>query len=140
MSYTTIKIEGREIGLRFGYPCIRWFSEAGNKDYFDQAESLTEVGVSKLIQFAYQNDCLVKEVKPDISFEKFYDWVEERLHGEQSQELSDVLTIWANSVAVKRLVENSEKKRQEIASQQTSTALNESSTENLEYGPGNLPE
>jgi hypothetical protein len=138
MSYTTIKIEGRDIGLRFGYPCIRWFTEASidNPDYFDKAESLTDIGVAKLLQFAYKNDCVVKEVKPeDIGYEKFYEWVEARVggEGEVNSELGDIMKIFLESQPVldqKKKLE-SEKKSPEIKAKkkkQTSTESKELST------------
>jgi hypothetical protein len=143
MSYTTITIEGQQIGLRFGYPCVRWFTEAGveNKDFFEGSKdkegnqentTLSEIGIAKLVQFAYENECAVKEIKPEIIFEKFYEWVEQRVEGELSNELSEVLTVWAGSIAIKRLVEKTQKKSQESQNEQTLTPSNESSTEKQE--------
>lgn len=118
MSFTTITIEGKEVGLRFGYPCIRWFTEASfdNPDYFDKAESLTDIGVAKLLQFAYKNDCVVKEVKPDLSFVKFYEWVEQRvsLSGETNPELAEVIKIFLESQPVVDQKKNQETEKKNL--------------------------
>src|SRR5690242_17432294 len=114
MSLTTIKIDGQEVGLRFGHTSHRWFvlEAINDKDFFTGASDLTEIGVAKLLQFAYMNQCKVKEIKPDIPFEKFFDWVEDRLDGELSKELNDVLKVWADSQPVKKQAEEAEKKSQ----------------------------
>lgn len=137
MSFTTIKIGDQDIGLRFGYPCIRWFTEASfdNPDYFDKAESLTDIGVAKLLQFAYKNECVVKEVKADIPFIKFYEWVEQRisLSGETNTELAEVVKVFLESQPVqdqKKKAETEKKSQQQepVTSEQISTELNELST------------
>lgn len=136
MSFTTIKIDENEVGLRFGYPCHRWFVESSmeNKDYFDSKDNLNEIGVAKLLQFAYMNQCKVKEVNPSLEYEKFYLWVEERLEGQLRHELDHVLTIWAQSQPMKSAVQENEKKNQEDpkkTNEPTSTELKELPTENL---------
>lgn len=104
MSFTTISIEGRETGLRFDYPCIRWFTLASydNPRYFTGKGELTDIGVAKLLQFAYENDCEVKEIKPELKYETFYQWVQERvsLYGDPNKELSEVIQVFIKSKPV----------------------------------------
>lgn len=129
---------GKDIGLRFGYPCVRWFTESSfeNKDYFDKAESLTDIGVAKLLQFAYKNECVVNEVKPEIPFKDFYEWVEARvkMSGETAPELTDVIKVFLESQpVVEQKVVVEKKNQQEVkkpkTKKQTSTLLKELSTE-----------
>lgn len=145
MSFTTIKIGGQDVGIRFAYPCIRWFTEASqdNPDYFDKGESLTDIGVAKLLQFAYKNECVYREVKPVLQFSSFYDWVEKRVSitGETNEELAEVIKVFLESQPVQEQKEVVEKKNQEIVedlkSEQTGMELKELSTERSESGPGN---
>lgn len=138
MSFTTIKIEDHDVGLRFDYPCIRWFTEAtyDNPKYFDKAESLTDIGVAKLLQFAYENDCEVKEVKPNIPYEKFYEWVQERitLSGETNPELTEVVKIFLKSKPVQeqKKKQEAEKKNLTETTESTLTESSELSTVNSE--------
>lgn len=139
-------MEGQDVGLRFGYPCIRWFTKATfeNKEYFDGGGNLTDIGVAKLLHSAYRNECEAKEVKQDIPYTKFYDWVEERIDvgGKLSDELTIVIQIFNESTPVKKQEEKEQKKNQEQQSQlsPTSTELKEYSSESLESSHGSSQE
>lgn len=112
----TILIEGKPVGLKFAFPCVRWFSEESQKQpdiYFietDRGPSMTDYGLAKLMQCAYRNQCLLSEVNPDIKFEKFVEFVESKNNQEGAEELGRIMTVYAESSVSKRVVESSEKK------------------------------
>lgn len=131
---TTIQVDGAEIGLRFSYPAIKFFSEHaqkdGNTNYFLPGDSgdFTVEGFARLLQAGNYNDCLVKETTPVIGYERWCDLVDELGNTEDGQkELGRIVVVYASASVVKKQIE--EKKRMEEA-KSTSTASNDGSTEN----------
>lgn len=138
MSFTSIKIEGQDVGLYFGYPCLRWFSEQSQeyKDCWD-ASGFNDLGVAELLLSAYKNDCRINRAKPIIEFRHFYQWVEKNIKGGvRSAELEEVIKVFNESQPVIDLAKQQEEKKsqmQESGTQEnTSTQSSESLTENSE--------
>ncbi len=135
MSYTKIKIEGQEVGVRFAYPCIRWFSEANEKSnevyFMPNSTDFTVEGLAKLIQCSYWNDCLLKEVDRVIDYETFFNYVEDLQNTEDGQkELQRLVGVYAESSIMKKVID--EQKKSQMESQSTLTGSNPSVTENSE--------
>lgn len=113
--FTEIKINGQTVGLRFAYPSIKWFTEESLKKadiYFTEGDGggFTVEGLAKLIQCSYRNQCLVKEVEPELKFEHFYEWVSDLQETEEGQkELLRVTEVYADSSVMKRMVEAQKK-------------------------------
>lgn len=111
----TITINGQQVGLRFAYPAIKWFSEASIKNgdaYFTDGTGggFTVEGLAKLFHCSYRNQCLIKEVEPTLSYEDFYNWVDERQRTEEGQaELVKVTEVYAESSVMKKMVEAQKK-------------------------------
>lgn len=111
--YIKLTVSGQEVGLKFGFPAIRWFSEesAKNKDAFfmpgDTFDFSVE-GFAKLMQCAYRNNCLIKEVDPVLTYSDFIEWVEA---GDQ-ETMKAVLQTYVDSSIMKKAIEESEKKSQ----------------------------
>lgn len=111
--YTKITLAGQEVGLKFGYPAIRWFSEEGakNRDAFfmpgDTFDFSVE-GFAKLVQCAYKNNCLIKEVEPVLKYQEFVEWTEEAT----PEEMTRVLNVYIESSVMKKIVAAQEKKSQ----------------------------
>lgn len=110
--YITITVEGSLTGLKFAYPAIRLFLEAmADKGQFYYTEndngevsSMTLEGLAKLIQCGYINNCMIKEVEPDLKYEHFYNWVEKSETDESvKQAIQDVLTCYAETQYAKRI-------------------------------------
>jgi hypothetical protein len=110
--YTTININGQAIGIKFGWGAIKEFAEADQKRhdvYYSkinvegkEVESLTYLGIAKLLQCGYKNNCDIKEVDPVLTLEDFNDWVEGTLDNAQAaEELTKVLNVFSESKLVK---------------------------------------
>lgn len=119
--YTQIEISGKAVGLKFAWLAMKWFNEAsiGKVDvYFAETEikgkkteTYTSIGLAKLIQCAYRNNNEIKEVKDELTFEDFYNWVEEKTENEDGiTELGRVVTVYSESSFSKKLVSEMEKK------------------------------
>lgn len=113
---TTIQINGQTVGLKFAYPAIKWFTEATMKDpdgiFFTPGgeSTFTVEGLAKLIQCSYRNHCLIKEVEPTLSYEDFFDFVEENQDTEEGQrELMRITEVYAAASVMKRLIEAQKK-------------------------------
>lgn len=99
-----ITIGGAQVGLYFGYPCFNSYTTA----CFENAEfaSLQDgAGVAKLFQCAYINHCLLKEVKPVLTYEDFYMWVEAMINGDTKEVIEDLLNTWAECTTTKKSLE-----------------------------------
>lgn len=114
--YISIEIDGQPVGLKFAYPAIKGFIEASfNKPgiYTDgtEAGNLTLEGIAKLMQQGYINNCIIKEVEPTLTYEAFYNWMEEANETEEGRaKMGEVLKIFADSYTTKRMVESVQKK------------------------------
>jgi hypothetical protein len=112
--YCTIQINGQPVGLKFAYPAIKWFTEESiNSDlYFLPGEGggFTVEGLAKLIQCSYRNNCLIKEVEPELKFEDFFNWVEQSQETDEGRaELEKVVKAYADSSVMKKLLEQQKK-------------------------------
>jgi len=115
--YIKISIGGKEVGLKFGYPAIRWFaeeSELNKSAFFMPGESFdfSVEGFAKLMQCAYRNNCLIKEVDPELKYKDFVEWVEVENETENKEAMKAVLTAYTESSVMKKAIAAVEKKSQ----------------------------
>ena len=104
--YTTIVIGGKTIGLKFGMYSIRKFSEKSEKGILYDGENLNELGISTLLHSGYLNNCIVKEVEPELSYENFVDFVEGALMDEKDKaQIQQAVECWADSRFIKQSIE-----------------------------------
>lgn len=99
-------IDGKAIGLKFGLPALRMLVEKAVEfpNIWNKHEIFNEAGWAYLLYFGYVNNCMVKEIVPELKFETFMDYVEEVAHDtELAQPLNAVIAIWAASREVVRL-------------------------------------
>lgn len=104
--YISININGQPVGIKFGFLAIKEFSLAAEKkrDVFYDGDSLSFLGIAKLIQSGYKNNCEIKEVEPTLTLEDFNNWTEDAMSSEErKKELADVLNVFAQSQYVKTL-------------------------------------
>lgn len=95
--YTTIKVEDKEVGIHFGYDCAKRFfvSLAYNKEAYLIGDDLTQMGFARLLNYAYVNNCALKDLKPVLNIDHFYKWVSDNvIVGEENAEAQMVLSIW----------------------------------------------
>jgi hypothetical protein len=84
--YININLNGRNVGLKFGYQSVKWFtldSERFQDEYFEKDEqgkptSMTTLGFADLLHCAYRNNQLLKKEQENISLDEFYNWVFEQ--------------------------------------------------------------
>lgn len=124
-NYLQIEVNGQKVGLKFVYESIKAFSIASAdkekeakywiKNETDGVEnsSFTTAGFAKLIQCSYEANCFVKEVEPTLTYEDFYDFVEEAQETEEGIKLIGLISqTYSDSTYMKKLVSDNEKKNQ----------------------------
>lgn len=118
--YTQITIGEKPVGIKFAYEALKLFIKASENKvdiYFD-GQTLTILGMAKLIQSGYIINCELKEAEPEIKFDNFYEWVEQNNETPDGLiELNRVIKVYSDSVVNKKLIEKSndnEKKSQQM--------------------------
>lgn len=102
MNYTTIKINGEEISLKFGMASFRHISDKFVDGISFDNNGINEIGISHLIYSGYYNWCLVKMEKLKYNFEDIVDYVEGNLNNEQFiEEVKEVVKVWSDSDFIK---------------------------------------
>jgi hypothetical protein len=119
MNYIQIEMNGQKVGLKFAFPQAKEFAIAlaENADLYFEGENITTFGIAKLLQTAYKNNCLVKEIKPTFTLEDFTDFIDESSDEWRETVLLDILTMWQDSKYTKLWVEALKKKTAEILEQ-----------------------
>lgn len=118
MNYTTITINDQKVGLKFGMASFRYLAEKFIDGISFENGEINEIGVSHLVYSGYYNNCLVKGVLPEITFEKLVDYVESNImKSEFLEELKNIIKVWGESdmiksnIAVTEQVEDTTKKK-----------------------------
>ena len=102
MNYTTITINDQKVGLKFGMASFRYLSDKFIDGVSFENGELNEIGVSHLVYSGYYNNCLVKGVLPEITFENLVDYVEVNImKPEFLEELKNIIKIWGESDMIK---------------------------------------
>ena len=102
MNYTTITINDQKVGLKFGMASFRYLSDKFKDGVSFENGELNEIGVSHLVYSGYYNNCLVKGVLPEITFENLVDYVEVNImKPEFLQELKNIIKVWGESDMIK---------------------------------------
>lgn len=114
--YIQINVNGKPVGLKFAFPANRMFAEALEKKpdlYIISGEqaNFTVEGLAKFIHCGYLNNCLIKEVEPELTYEDFFNYSEDGLESEERvEEIRKVMECWGETYYAKKMVEASEKK------------------------------
>ena len=102
MNYTTITINDQKVGLKFGMSSFRYLSDKFKDGISFENGELNEIGVSHLVYSGYYNNCLVKGVLPEITFENLVDYVEVNImKPEFLEELKNIIKVWGESDMIK---------------------------------------
>ena len=110
MNYTKLTINGSEVGLKFGMHSLRYLRDKMNPACYD-GDSLTEIGIAHVIYGGYVNNCAIKDIQPELTFEGVVDFVESCLHdADKIAALSDVIKVWAEA-QLKPVAEEETKKK-----------------------------
>jgi hypothetical protein len=102
MNYTTITINDQKVGLKFGMASFRYLSDKFIDGVSFENGELNEIGVSHLVYSGYYNNCLVKGVLPEMTFENLVDYVEVNIiKAEFLEELKNIIKVWGESDMIK---------------------------------------
>jgi len=103
MNYIEINIGDKKIGLKFGMASYRYLSEKFKDGISFHNDQITEIGIATIIYCAYKNNCIVKELPMDITFENLVDFVEANTSNESfMSEMREVMKVWAESDFIKK--------------------------------------
>lgn len=98
--YIAIEINGEQIGLKFGLPCVTRLEE--------KSSVMKEKGMwaAYLLYYGYLNNCLIKEVEPTKNLEFFTDYTDASIVDEKTNaELLKVIECFNESKLIKGLKE-----------------------------------
>jgi hypothetical protein len=102
MNYTTITINNQKVGLKFGMASFRYLSDKFKDGISFENGELNEIGVSHLVYSGYYNNCLVKGVLTEMTFENLVDYVETNImKNEFLEELKNIIKVWGESDMIK---------------------------------------
>jgi hypothetical protein len=109
MNYTTITINDQKVGLKFGMASFRYLSDKFKDGISFENGELNEIGVAHLVYSGYYNNCLVKNVLPEMTFENLVDYVETNImKNEFLEELKGIIKVWGESDMIKSNVATAE--------------------------------
>ena len=98
MNYTTITINDQKVGLKFGMASFRYLSDKFKDGISFVNGELNEIGVAHLVYSGYYNNCLVKGILLEITFEEFVDYIEINImKSEFLEELTNIIKICGES-------------------------------------------
>lgn len=97
--YTTVEIDGIQVGIKFGMPCITEMIEKNIPDLTDPVANIFYT--ADLLYAGYRNNCMVKREEPQLDYQPFYDLVENSFYDEeQLLKLSKVVQVFTESKVV----------------------------------------
>lgn len=117
MNYTTIVINGKEYGLRFGMACVLDMDGVEFKD--------TILYTSKLIISGHRNFCIVKEIEPALKLEDVYNYVESIAYSQDDNEdvkqVKRIMDMFADTL---KPLTGTDKKKQAVKKSKNSHSAN----------------
>ena len=114
MNYTTIDIEGKKIGLKFGMSSFRYLQNRFKDEVSFNGSTLTEIGFAQILYSGYYNNCIIKDVVPEYNFEFFVDFIENNIKNEEIiKQINLVIELWSENDFIKNVsnAENTETKK-----------------------------
>jgi hypothetical protein len=102
MNYTTIEIDGKTIGLKFGMASFRYLQNKFKDGVSYNDNDLNEIGIAHIIYSGYYNNCIIKDIIPELTFETFVDFIEINLqNANKINEIKSIIEIWASNEYLK---------------------------------------
>jgi len=103
MNYTTITINDQKVGLKFGMASFRYVADKLKDGITFENGEINEIGIAHLIYSGYYNNCLVKGVLPEITFETLLDYIEANIMKQDFiDELKEIIKVWGESDMIKK--------------------------------------
>lgn len=110
MNYTTILINDKKIGLKFGLASFRYLKDRFVEGKSFENNDLTEIGIAHILYSGYYNNCIIKDVEIEYSFEYFVDFVESNLTNEEVlNNIKDIISLWSENDFIKKEESDSKK-------------------------------
>lgn len=102
MNYTTIEIEGKKIGLKFGMASFRYLQSRFKDEVSFNGSTLTEIGFAQILYSGYYNNCIIKDVVPEYNFEFFVDFIENNLKNDEIiNQINSIIELWSQNDFIK---------------------------------------
>jgi hypothetical protein len=112
MNYCTLTLNDTKIGLKFGMASYRYLSTKLVEGKTHQGADINEIGIAHILYSGYFNNCLIKDVEPDYSFEVFAEWLEQNLTNDEAMnQVKAILELWTNNQFVQKALEPEAKKK-----------------------------
>ena len=109
MNYTTITINDQKVGLKFGMASFRYVADKLKDGITFENGEINEIGIAHLIYSGYYNNCLVKGVLPEMTFETLLDYIEANIMKQYFiDELKEIIKLWGESDMIKNNASSSE--------------------------------
>ena len=109
MNYTTITINDQKVGLKFGMASFRYVADKLKDGITFENGEINEIGIAHLIYSGYYNNCLVKGVLPEITFETLLDYIEANIMKQDFiDELKEIIKVWGECDMIKSNPSSSE--------------------------------
>ena len=109
MNYTTITINDQKVGLKFGMASFRYVADKLKDGITFENGEINEIGIAHLVYSGYYNNCLVKGVLPEMTFETLLDYIEANIMKQDFiDELKEIIKVWGESDMIKNNVASSE--------------------------------
>lgn len=104
MNYTTFELKGEKIGLKFGMASFRYLA---NTKFLDANDTITEIGIAKILYSGYYNNCIIKDVEPKYTLEDFVDYIELNLKNDAFMiEIQKIIELWGQNDIIKQASNN----------------------------------
>jgi hypothetical protein len=117
MNYTTIEIDGKKIGLKFGMASFRYLQNRFKDEVSFHGSTLTEIGFAQILYSGYYNNCIIKDVVPEYNFEFFVDFIENNLKNDEIiNQINSIIELWSQNEFIKNAAntQNEETKKKSI--------------------------
>ena len=103
MNYTTITINDQKVGLKFGMASFRYVADKLKDGITFENGEINEIGIAHLIYSGYYNNCLVKGVLPEMTFETLLDYIEANIMKQDFlEELKEIIKVWGECDMIKK--------------------------------------
>ena len=116
MNYTSITINDQKVGLKFGMASFRYLQSKYERGVAFVSDDINEIGIAHIIYSGYYNNCLVKDVDPELTFEQLVEYIEQNLlNNDFIEEVKRIIELWSNNEFIKKAVEET----QQVAKKKT---------------------
>lgn len=107
-SFCSININGKQVGLKFGLFAVRLIVD--RVDTSRVGESYAEGDYAHILYAGYRNNCMVKEIQEELSFENFVDYIDESTVNKNVAEIVLAMRVFNDSKVVTTIAANNKKK------------------------------